>query len=310
MSCTSREIILISDVHNIRTSIFIDTILSVCHIFKIFEKQYNIPNETFFLVSEGKILSKWNNIYPTGDRIQIELIPKMKGGIFGGIGDILDDVKDLIDDAINSLKDFIMGIINTIVDGFLYIFNQIMNYVINPIISVFMIIKNVFEQMIKFFIYLVNVFIWFGNVVAWVFTEILNLPLFFTDFLKALMTVIYAMFSTVVNIALIFFETSVNSVGNLVSGSFWGWDQSITSPVDKQSDYFKKQKKCKNKKCYLNQDNKVPFSVILGTILCPPLGVFMEYGITGWFNILICAVLTIFFYFPGLFYALLIIYNT
>ena len=305
MSCTSREIILISDVHNIKTSIFIDTTLSVCHIIKIFEKQYNIPNETFFLVSEGKILSKWNTIYPIGKILKIELIPKMKGGIID-----FGDVVDIVDDAIDSLKDWVMGIINTILDGFMYIFNNINDYVINPIISVFMIIKNVFEQIIKFFIYLVNVFIWFGNVVIWIFTEILNLPLFFSDFLKAIMTIIYAMFSTVANIAFIFFENGVNSVGNLVSGSFWGWDQSTMSTVDKKSDYFQKQKQCKNKKCYLNQDNKVPFSVLLGTILCPPLGVFMEYGATGWFNILICAVLTLFFYFPGLFYALLIIYNT
>ena len=53
----------------------------------------------------------------------------------------------------------------------------------------------------------------------------------------------------------------------------------------------------------------MPFSVLLGTIVCPPLGVFMEYGFTGWFNILICLALTLLFYFPGLFYALLIIYS-
>ncbi len=301
MSDTTREIILISDVHHIKTSIFIDTIINVSQIIDIFEKQYHIPNETFFLVSNGKILSRLNNIYPNGDKLQIELIPKMKGGIFDSF-----DPTDIIDE----IKDWIMDIINTILDGFMYIFDNIYNYVIKPIIGVFLLIKNISLSIAKFFIYLFNFAVWLGNVIKWIFTEILNIPLFFTDFLKAIMTIIYSMFATVINIAYVFFQNSVNTVGNLVAGSFWGWDQSNLSKSDKNSDYYKKQKQCKNKKCYLNQDNKVPFSVLLGTILCPPLGVFMEYGATGWFNVIICAVLTLFFYFPGLFYALLIIYNT
>jgi uncharacterized membrane protein YqaE (UPF0057 family) len=52
----------------------------------------------------------------------------------------------------------------------------------------------------------------------------------------------------------------------------------------------------------------VPFSIILGTIICPPIGVFMDVGLTGWFNIFICMLLTLMFYVPGLVYALLIIY--
>ena len=62
------------------------------------------------------------------------------------------------------------------------------------------------------------------------------------------------------------------------------------------------------KKCYKTADGTIPFTVIISTILCPPIGVFMEYGITGWFNILICALLTLMFYFPGLIYALILLY--
>ncbi len=45
---------------------------------------------------------------------------------------------------------------------------------------------------------------------------------------------------------------------------------------------------------------------IIAMILCPPLGVFMSYGIKGIIKIIICAALTLFYYFPGLIYALLI----
>ncbi len=74
------------------------------------------------------------------------------------------------------------------------------------------------------------------------------------------------------------------------------------------SNYFKGINRKKGKKCYLTNDNTVPFSILLGTILCPPIGVFMNLGITGWFNILICGILTLLYYIPGLFYALLVIY--
>ena len=61
-------------------------------------------------------------------------------------------------------------------------------------------------------------------------------------------------------------------------------------------------------KCYRTSDGLVPFSVIIATVLCPPVGVFMEYGLFGWYNILICALLTLAFYFPGLIYALILLY--
>ncbi len=55
-------------------------------------------------------------------------------------------------------------------------------------------------------------------------------------------------------------------------------------------------------------NNNIPISVIITTILMPPLGLFLEFGFKGWVNIALCALLTLFFYFPGLIYALIIIY--
>ena len=45
---------------------------------------------------------------------------------------------------------------------------------------------------------------------------------------------------------------------------------------------------------------------IISTIICPPLGVFMAFGIKGWLKIAVCALLSLGYYIPGLVYALLI----
>ena len=58
----------------------------------------------------------------------------------------------------------------------------------------------------------------------------------------------------------------------------------------------------------LEQQGKLPISVIITTIFLPPLGLFMELGFKGWLNIALCALLTLFYYFPGLIYALIILY--
>ena len=104
------------------------------------------------------------------------------------------------------------------------------------------------------------------------------------------------------------FKRVVNYVGDNILNSVFGWDNTPDSnnKEDKQSGYF--QDECNDNKCYAAPDGTVPFPVIIATILCPPVGVFMEYGLTGWFQLIICAVLTLVFYFPGLIYALILIY--
>ena len=42
-------------------------------------------------------------------------------------------------------------------------------------------------------------------------------------------------------------------------------------------------------------------------ICCPPAGVFMAYGFSGWLQIIICCLASLFYYFPGLAYALIVI---
>ena len=78
-----------------------------------------------------------------------------------------------------------------------------------------------------------------------------------------------------------------------IFSSFWG--------------HGKNNKVGKCKKCFSTRAGKLPFSIIIGTILLPPLGVFMELGISGWINIVVCVLLTLAFYFPGLIYALILL---
>ena len=43
------------------------------------------------------------------------------------------------------------------------------------------------------------------------------------------------------------------------------------------------------------------------TIMIPPMGVFLARGLSAWYNIIICAFLSLIYYFPGLIYALIVI---
>lgn len=51
--------------------------------------------------------------------------------------------------------------------------------------------------------------------------------------------------------------------------------------------------------------NKVYWRYFL-TMLCPPAGVFMSYGLRGWVQIIICCVLSLLYYIPGLIYAIIV----
>jgi uncharacterized membrane protein YqaE (UPF0057 family) len=108
-----------------------------------------------------------------------------------------------------------------------------------------------------------------------------------------------------------FLKMFINWLGRNTVQAMWGADN-VPEPGEEDlepSDKIINGAGCgEGQKCYKTEEGTIPFSVIITTVLCPPVGVFMEYGITGWFNILICALLTLVFYFPGLIYALILLY--
>jgi len=74
------------------------------------------------------------------------------------------------------------------------------------------------------------------------------------------------------------------------------------------------EKTFKSKTTYKCESNKKGINLwyirTILTILFPPLGVFMSFGLNGIGKIITCCILTMCFYFPGLIYALVIINTT
>ena len=167
----------------------------------------------------------------------------------------------------------------------------------------------------NFFLKLGDIISWFFKFVWWLikftwwfFTDLLDPRKLMSEFYNSLITIIIAICRLPFDVGMGFISMFVNLFGGWMQG-FWGWDQSSLTKNDRDSNYFRTMNRRKNSKCYLTNTDTVPFSIILGTILCPPIGVFMEMGLTGWLNILICILLTLLFYVPGLIYALVIIYS-
>ena len=196
-----------------------------------------------------------------------------------------------------------MGLIDEIIDAITFPILAIFDPIVKPILG----IGEVFMFLIKFISWLVKFIIWFVAFIIWAFTDLLNPVHFFTDFYKSIMVIVYSICNTAINLVIVSSKICLNTIGGWTQG-FWGWDMSSLTKKDKNSIYFKSFNRLKGQKTYLTQANTVPFSIILGTVLCPPIGVFMDMGLSGWLNIIICCLLTLLFYIPGLCYALLIIY--
>jgi uncharacterized membrane protein YqaE (UPF0057 family) len=167
-------------------------------------------------------------------------------------------------------------------------------------------IGKVFLILGDFIIWLIKFIAWFIFFLGWLF-KFLFVDLI-TDFYNSLLVIIISIFKLPFDLLAGLVAWGINSIGGWMT-SIFGWDQSGLTKNDKNSNYFRSIDRLKGKKCYLTNNNTVPFSILLGTIICPPLGVFMDLGITGWFNILITIILTLMYYVPGLFYALLVIYS-
>ena len=152
----------------------------------------------------------------------------------------------------------------------------------------------------------INFIVWLIFFIGWVLKFIFYDLII--DFYHSIVLIVISVFTVPINLVVGLIAFFTNTIGGWMT-TIWGWDQSNLTKDDINSNYFQSMNRIKGKKCYLTNSNTVPFSIILGTILCPPLGVFMDLGATGWFNILVCIIFTLLFYLPGLFYALLVIYS-
>jgi uncharacterized membrane protein YqaE (UPF0057 family) len=181
---------------------------------------------------------------------------------------------------------------------------------------------GIFKELISFFMGLLKLVLYIPKTLIWIVALILWLikALFFlivyagkyitNDGITGLVRfLILDLFMAPFSIIFGLIKKGVNWLGRNTVQAIWGADNVPEPGEDIDSDSIAGADNCApGSKCYKTEAGTVPFSVIITTVLCPPVGVFMEYGISGWIKIILCSLLTLVFYFPGLIYAMILIY--
>ena len=199
------------------------------------------------------------------------------------------------------------GIFDSILNGIVWFFKKIFNPIVKPIKAV----VNVILLIVKLLLYIGAFITWIIRLHVWFFFTFLpSLP---ADIMLMVKSLTYLIIDGIIGWIMVMARRVFNKFGDMTLKSVMTGADNVPDSNDdeKNSQFFKDGKTgdcATGTKCYKSADGTIPFSVIIATVLCPPVGVFMEYGITGWFNIVICALLTLIFYFPGLIYALILLY--
>lgn len=241
------------------------------HIQKYINNTYNLSPKQYYLINLDSQCVIYNE-EKFNNVSRIEIIPRIKGGF--------------IKKAIKGVTKFIFKIFD-------------------PIVKPLRGIANAVLMLLKAIVYISMLLLWMIKFMIWFLTDfVMSFP---SDLITLVKRISYIIFDTTIGVVFTLFKRGANKVGNLSLNAIGGWDNVPDDDEDEsKTQYFKDE--CNNQKCYRTSDGTVPFSVIIATILCPPVGVFMEYGLFGWFNILVCIILTLCFYFPGLIYALILLY--
>jgi uncharacterized membrane protein YqaE (UPF0057 family) len=144
----------------------------------------------------------------------------------------------------------------------------------------------------------------FGELIIMLITEIPRLlklalsiftpEVFIRDLIFGLITSIMLVIKSIGDIIIGIIETIFNTVFGQSTGGFFGQGPQKDPKTGKI--HYPKKKVCKRPPGIFKY-------IIL--ILCPPFYVFLKKGLSGWIYILIDLLLTAFFYFPGLIYAVI-----
>ena len=236
--------------------------------------EYKLKKHQYYLINldNYKIIrteEQFRNAYNSNNPHNIEFKPRLNGG---GIGEI---------------------------------FNAIFK-VFDPLIKPLRVIADAVMMLIRMVIYMLMLTLWMIKFMIWFLTDfLLSIPL---DIITLCKRIVYIVFDAITSIFKVIMYKVGNNFGSMTLSGLMGADNVPDESKNESTDgeFFKKT--AYETKCYRTSDGLVPFSVIIATILCPPVGVFMEYGLFGWYNILICGLLTLAFYFPGLIYALILLY--
>ena len=190
-------------------------------------------------------------------------------------------------------------------------------YIVHPRIKGGMSISDFFDSVLgvfkKFYELLLilvkipDVFVWFFvDVLKWLITDFLNPLYILSDIGSGIITVLRVIILGTLDLLSGLVRSLVNLVFDPIVSNFWGYTpkKSERNPNDKTE-----ANNCADgKRCFKQPASRVPFPVVISTVILPPMGLFMELGLKGWMNLLICSILTLFYYFPGLIYALIILY--
>ena len=163
------------------------------------------------------------------------------------------------------------------------------NLVLSPIDNLIGIFITIGETIIEI-IHLIMRFVNFLPFIADIFYYI-------TDPMKMLSDIRHGFFTGITLI----YETLVDFIfGNLQSKLNY---RNINT-LNNKKDNFVKNTNCNdpNSHCY-----SPSFITIVLLILCPPFAMLLLLGMSGILHIIICCILTYFFYFPGLIYASLFV---
>jgi len=282
--------IITSSLNTNKSYLDVKTILGILEV-ELNKKRYNCHYSIlpFFDLNLSSALLKYNGkiIYNSdqinlkeykSDFIELDVIFRLKGGIFSRI--------------LNGITSF---------------FNKILfNPILYPIKAILKLIELVFW---KIPMYLIKLFIWCVKFISWFLLEVCSPSKLVSDFGTVLTTLVFSIVYAVFDVIKYFVKKVINKIGPTIFNGFWGWDQVQNSEFDRnEAAYFDPKHNRFNYKNYRTSDDKIPMSIIIGTVIFPPLGVFMEYGLSGWIQILISGMLTLLFYFPGLMYSLMCLY--
>ena len=155
-------------------------------------------------------------------------------------------------------------------------------------------IGKFFEVAFKLIIWTVQIIIWLVRFLFFILFEVFWFPNLYADIFNGEFKYPKILSETIMII--------IKRVGNSLVDKFigplfknvFGWDWKYNNA---QQDIYK------------TGEGKIPITIIMSTILLPPLGLFMRFGLSAWTNILLCGCLTMIFYFPGLIFALVQIYT-
>lgn len=205
---------------------------------------------------------------------------------------------------------------------------------------------DIFLSLLNVLSWIVNVPMWVINGAMFLFTafmDIITLMILWLNPITMIKGIIKLIFFIVKLIITTLITTITGVTGavlervlNGVRGGLWGLphgpEQHLTHDQGDYADRFKRsqyglyghhhgtgENGDKNFVPHLNPQDKIyqpmrcyrgiganGYINVVAMIICPPLGVFMSYGLKGMLKIVICAGLTLLYYFPGLMYGLLV----